>query len=327
MSSTSLKVWCNAHFPPAASELLRQRLAGHTLILAGGLLKSNLVAGGADPALADADVALGQPDPRQAMELPGLKWVQLTTAGYTRYDRADLRQAFVQRGAIMTNSSAVYAEPCAEHVFAMMLAMARRLPDMLAEQLSTRGWRSADHRGRSRLLRGQRVLVLSHGSIARRLIELLGPLQMQIVAVRRGAGGEENGVRIVSAAEADAWIGWADHVVNILPASPSTEGFFDARRLAMMSPRAIFYNIGRGTTVDQAALLAMLGERRIAGAYLDVTDPEPLPVDHPLWTAPNCFITPHTAGGHEDEFERIVGHFSDNLDRFLSGAALVDRIV
>ena len=94
-----------------------------------------------------------------------------------------------------------------------------------------------------------------------------------------------------------------------------------------MKPGARFYNVGRGSTVDQAALLAALQSGRLGSAYLDVLDPEPLPPDHPLWTTQNCFITPHTAGGHHDQDERIVDHFLTNLDAFQRGAPMVDRIV
>ncbi len=93
-----------------------------------------------------------------------------------------------------------------------------------------------------------------------------------------------------------------------------------------MKPEAIFYNIGRGTTVDQTALLSALESRRIAGAYLDVTEPEPLPIEHPLWSTPNCYITPHMAGGHATEFLRLVDHFLDNLQRFETREQLKDQV-
>ncbi|HMB29898.1 MAG TPA: NAD(P)-dependent oxidoreductase, partial [Blastocatellia bacterium] len=92
-------------------------------------------------------------------------------------------------------------------------------------------------------------------------------------------------------------------------------------------PGAIFYNIGRGSTVDQEALLAALERGSLAGAYLDVTTPEPLPPDHPLWSAPSCFITPHSAGGQMREQHDLVEHFLENLRRFAGGRELLDRIV
>ncbi|MDB5300692.1 MAG: putative 2-hydroxyacid dehydrogenase [Phycisphaerales bacterium] len=325
MNSAPLTVWCNAHFADAPLAELRARLRNHMLVFPSSLHKSNLAAGGADPSLAEADVALGQPDPQQILQLPRLKWVHLTTAGYTRYDREDLRQAFRQRGAILTNSSAVYAEPCAEHVFAMMLSMARRLPQCIDDQRASRPWHAAEHRERSHLLVGQTVLILGFGAIASRLVELLAPFRMNITAVRRRPLRNEP-CRVLPTDQTDALLPRADHVVNILPANSATEGFLTRHRLGLLKPSAFLYNIGRGTTVHQPALMETLQQRRIAGAYLDVTDPEPLPPDHPLWSAPNCYITPHTAGGQPDEFHQLVRHFADNLDRFAAGKELRDRV-
>jgi len=106
-----------------------------------------------------------------------------------------------------------------------------------------------------------------------------------------------------------------------------TEGMFNADHFGAMKPTAYFYNIGRGSTVDKIALRTVLETHRIAGAYLDVTDPEPLPPDSLLWRLPHCWITPHTAGGHEEEFHRLARHFLDNLKRFERGEPLLDRIV
>ena len=94
-----------------------------------------------------------------------------------------------------------------------------------------------------------------------------------------------------------------------------------------MKPGAVFYNIGRGTTVDQDALGEALRSGRLRAAYLDVTDPEPLPPEHPLWTTPNCVITPHTAGGHDNEWTRLVQHFLANLRRHEAGQPLLDRVI
>jgi phosphoglycerate dehydrogenase-like enzyme len=119
----------------------------------------------------------------------------------------------------------------------------------------------------------------------------------------------------------------ADQIINILPSSDATQHFFGIERLERAKPGAVFHNIGRGTTVDQTALRKCLESGRLGAAYLDVTDPEPLPKGDPLWTAPNCYITPHTAGGTFDEFDRVVQHFLDNLARFEAGQELRDRVV
>ena len=116
-------------------------------------------------------------------------------------------------------------------------------------------------------------------------------------------------------------------MVNILPESSETLNFFDAARFAAIKPGAAFYNIGRGTTVDQEALFDALRSDHLKAAWLDVTDPEPLPADHPLWSQPNCFMTPHVAGGHVDEGKTLVRHFLTNLQRFLRKEPLRDQIL
>jgi phosphoglycerate dehydrogenase-like enzyme len=208
-----------------------------------------------------------------------------------------------------------------------MYAQGRQLPQAFAEQKGARGWPQKSMRGDCRLLRGQSAVIFGLGSIARRLIELLSPLGMDLTVMRRKVTGDEP-VRALpwDGAQAAQALGTADHVLNILPAAPGTDLFFNAARLGAMKPDAIFYNIGRGTTVDQPALIAALTAGKLGAAYLDVTTPEPLPPEHPLWGTPNCFITPHTAGGHHDESERLVRHFLDNLARFTSGQALLDRV-
>jgi phosphoglycerate dehydrogenase-like enzyme len=119
----------------------------------------------------------------------------------------------------------------------------------------------------------------------------------------------------------------ADHVVNVLPENDETMKYVNARRIACFRQGARFYNVGRGATVDQDALLEGLKSGRVGAAYLDVTSPEPLPPGHALWTAPNCFITPHTAGGRIDEGIELVRHFLANLSVFGTNTPMADRIL
>jgi phosphoglycerate dehydrogenase-like enzyme len=321
-----LTIWSNARFPEAAMAELKAGIAPHRLLLPSALNASNLAAGQADPLLAEADIALGQPDPDQVIELPNVRWAHLTTAGYTRYDTDGFRSAMTKRGAILTNSSMVYDEPCAEHIMAMLMAICRRLPHCGADQAVSQSWRSAEHRRQSRLLESQTVLILGFGAIARRLVELLAPFKMNIMAIRRQVTGKEP-IQTFPFTRLAELLPQADHVLNILPANAETEGMFNADHFGAMKPTAYFYNIGRGSTVDKIALRTVLETHRIAGAYLDVTDPEPLPPDSLLWRLPHCWITPHTAGGHEEEFHRLARHFLDNLKRFERGEPLLDRVV
>lgn len=326
MTKPILTIWSNASFPEAAANLLRDGIQPHRLVYATEMQTLNLAGGGPDPLLAEADIAFGQPNAEQVMQLEGLRWIHLTSAGYTKYDREDLRNALRGRGAILTTSSTVYQEPCAEHALAMMMALTRQLPRSLDEQRTTHSWETDEIRNGSRLLAGQRVLLLSFGAIAQRLAQLLAPFNVNLTVMRRHVKGDEP-VGAITESQLNEHLPHADHVVNILPSNSETTDFMNEERLGLMKPGSIFYNIGRGTTVDQNALLASLQAGHLAYAYLDVTDPEPLPPDHPLWTAPNCYITPHTAGGHVGEMENLVKHFLANLHRFTAGEDLVDRVI
>jgi len=230
------------------------------------------------------------------------------------------------RGTIFTNASHALSEQCAEHALAMMLAVERQLLPAYKTQLGDHGWPFAENRGNSRLLARKTAVMLGFGVIGRRLAELLGPFSMKIYAVRRQIRSE-SGVVIVPEESLTKVLAEADHVINLLPESESTRNYVNARRIACFKAGARFYNIGRGATVDQEALIQGLQSGRIGAAYLDVMTPEPLPPGNPLWTAPNCFITPHTAGGRNDEGLTLVRHFLSNLAAFENGEAMIDRIL
>ena len=206
------------------------------------------------------------------------------------------------------------------------MALARRLPDSLANQNAARQWLMWEIRAESYLLKGQTALLLSYGAIARRLCELLAPLKMNLIAVRRNPTGDEP-IKTITEMQLSEYLPTADHVINILPANPETTNYVNAEKFATMKRGAIYYSIGRGTTTDQDALHSALQSRQLSYAYLDVTNPEPLPAEHQLWTLPNCYITPHTAGGHIGEQTRLVNLFLENLQRLTANQALLDRII
>jgi phosphoglycerate dehydrogenase-like enzyme len=315
----ALKIWSNVKYDDATLALLRAGTTAHELVCVRGEET-------AEAFLAEADILLGQPPVELLSRAPKLRWVHIDSAGYERYDHAEIRAELQRRGIAFTNSSGVFDEPCAQHVLAMMLGLARRIPQAVAEQNGARAWRYTELRAQSYLLNGQTVLLLGYGAIARRLVELLTPLHLKLIAMRRQPTGNET-IPIITEVELPEYLSQADHLINILPASTATRHFVNAERLQALKPGALFYNIGRGSTVEQDALLTALQSNQLAAAYLDVTDPEPLPPDHPLWSAPNCFITPHTGGGHGNERERQVKHFLENLRRFVAREALLDRVV
>jgi phosphoglycerate dehydrogenase-like enzyme len=312
---SNLVVWSNQSLEKNAYEKLR-----------AGLPPCELVFDDLEH-LSRADFIFGQPPVDSLFDNQNLRLVQLSSAGYTNYDRQDLRDSFRDRGVSLTKSSWVYDEPCADHALALMLCAARALPLAQREQDGHRAWSTSAIRQRSFLLRDQFVLIIGFGSIGQRLAERLAPFGAKVHAARRSPLGTEL-VPTTSTASAtfSQWLGQSDHVVNVLPLSAETQGFFNADRFGLMRPSALFYNIGRGATVDQLALQNALVSSQLAGAYLDVTVPEPLPPQHLLWQAPNCFITPHTAGGHHNEQERLVELFLNNVQRCNAGLPLIDQV-
>jgi phosphoglycerate dehydrogenase-like enzyme len=324
MRSATLTVWCNLRLPDRALAMLWAGLGPHRLVRAAEMPLYNQPLGRTDPLLPEADVVFGQPEVDQCLASTRLLWVHLASAGYTTFASADARAALVARGIPVTASSSIYDEPCAQHALAYMLAEARQLPRSMRDQATTQAWNTQPTRAASFLLKGQTVLLVGYGAIAKRLVQLLAPFEFQVVGFRRRPRGDES-IAVRPVAELDAWLPRADYVIDILPAAAETADFFDECKFAAMRRGAIFINIGRGTTVEHAHLRTAL-HGHLRAAYLDVTSPEPLPPDHPLWSEPNCFITPHVAGGHADEYERLVSLFLENLDCFLRGQPLMGRV-
>lgn len=309
-----------------AAQLLHFGTVGHTLLTPALPASSVLAQAAPDPAFSLAEIAFGQPHLESIHAAADLKWLQVSSAGFTRYDTPEFRQTIAGRGIIVTNSSGVYAQACAEHVFSFMLANSRMLPQALASRAANGSPEWLGLRNTSRSLHGQSVVILGFGVIAKHLLKLLEPFAMRITAMRRQPLGDE-GVPVVTGRDLPAALAAADHVINILPDNPASRGFVDDALFSNMKPGAVFHNIGRGTTVDQDALVRALRSGRLSAAWLDVTDPEPLASDHPLRLEPQCFITPHIAGGHHAEDETLVRHFLENLRRFLAHEPLVDRIM
>jgi phosphoglycerate dehydrogenase-like enzyme len=319
-----LTIWANPFLTEPVKDYLISATKPHPVIF-GAKIEHVLDSGSEDPRLPEADIAFGQPNPASVLHSKKLRWIHLSSAGYAPYDTPEFRNGLKTLSAVLTNSSSVYNEPCAQHLLAWLLADARQLYPSYDNQKQARGWPQNELRQRTRLLADQTILIVGYGVIGRRLAELLAPYSVRVIGYRRTPQAESP-IPIIGPEELAAAMGEADHVMNILPQSPETQLFFNAERLGQIKPGARYYTIGRGSTTDQNALLACLVSGHLSAACLDVTTPEPLPLDHPLWTAENCFITPHTGGGHADETLRIVKHFVHNLHRFERGEALIDLV-
>ena len=321
-----LKIYSDTPFGESALNLLKSGIGAHELVFPEVMAESVLGQSVAGPAIRDVDLIFGQPDVPAVLEATKLRWMHVSTAGYTRYDNAEFRQEMKDRGVVVTNSSSVYADACVEHFLAFLFAQGRQLLPNLASSCANGSEEWFGLRESAVPLGGQKMVILGYGTIARRMIECLEPFKMDISAMRRTPRGDEP-VPIVTPDTVGEALAEANHVVNILPDNDDSHHFVSQELLEKMKPGSVFYNIGRGRTVEQDALASALNSGHLTAAWLDVTDPEPLPQDHPLRQADNCYISPHTAGGHRAESETLVRHFLSNLDRYQRNKPLLDQII
>lgn len=264
--------------------------------------------------------------PNTLAAAPRLRWYQSIAAGVDD----DLTPELLARDLIVTNNSGVHASNMAEHVLAMMLAFARRLPFLIHAQ-TERAWKEQEAHNRMQEifeLGGQTLLVVGYGDIGQRLAHLGSCLGMTVDAVKRSTDGERDQFtrEIVPIGDLSRVLGEADHVAICLPLTSATRGLFDARRFEAMKPGAYLYNVGRGQIVDTNALVTALESGRLGGAGLDVTDPEPLPSDSPLWAMPNVIITAHTAGATPHYWQRATEILAANIDRINAGQAPLNLV-
>jgi phosphoglycerate dehydrogenase-like enzyme len=270
---------------------------------------------------ADAVVAW-RLDAEQAAAAPRLRWWQTGGAGVERMPLREL----AARGLTVTNNSGVAAPNIAEHLLAMILAFARGIPALVRAQTERR-WQDEAARDAIFELGGQTLLLVGLGEIGLAAAARAKPLGLRVVGVRRTEGEPPPGVdEIVPMARLDEALGRAHHVAIGLPLTERTRGLFDAGRFAAVKPGAYLYNVGRGGTVETAALVAALESGRLAGAGLDVTDPEPLPADSPLWGMPNVLITAHTSGATPRYWDRAVAVLEENIRRYLAGDELMNVV-
>ncbi|UOY02571.1 phosphoglycerate dehydrogenase [Blastococcus sp. PRF04-17] len=254
-----------------------------------------------------------------AGRMPRLRWVQTLAAG----PDAVLAAGFPD-DVLVTSGSGLHDRPVAEHALALVLALVRRLPAAQVAQAEHRwadelgGLQPLHPTGAVTTLLGARVLVWGFGRIGQTLAPMLRALGADVRGVGRSAG-DRSGFPVVTEDELEAELGRADVLVMILPSTASTAEALDARRLAALPRHAHVVNVGRGSTVDEAALVAALVDGGIAGAALDVTAVEPLPPDSALWGAPNLLLTPHAAGGRPVGADDLI---ATNAAALLAGEQL-----
>ena len=239
------------------------------------------------------------------------RWVQLPFAGVEQVAAAGL----LDPGRTWTSAKGAYAEPVAEHALALALAGLR----LLWRRITARSW--GPQGGTS--LYDQPVTILGGGGIAASLLQLLAPLRVTATIVRQRPDPVPGAARTLDVSRLDEALADPLIVFLALALTPSTERIIGAAQLAAMRPDAWLVNVARGRHVDTDALVAALNEGGIAGAALDVTDPEPLPDGHPLWALERCIISPHTADTQEMIKPLLARRVRDNVARFAAGQPLI----
>ena len=270
-------------------------------------------------AMAQASAVIGQPDLDEICHAPALEWVQMSWAGTDRYTNTTGFPSHVT----LTNASGAFGGVIAEHVFAGILSLYRRLPQYQNQQ-QRRVWQDC---GTEKTIEGSRVLILGTGDIGTNLARRLRAFGAYVVGLRRNAAHRLPDFHETASMDAlEQQLPLADIVIGCVPGSKETTRLLDRSRLSLMKSDAVVVNVGRGSLIDTDALTDRLSQGHLYGAVLDVTDPEPLPPSHPLWSMEQVILTPHVAGvsfGHAPQTEdRIYEICCDNIRRYLSGQPL-----
>lgn len=272
-----------------------------------------------------AEVVVGFCLPGQPFEDKALVWLQSMTAGVENCVKSE---RIASGSAVLTNAQGLYGPEIAEHVLAMALTLTRGV-DVYQALQSEESWQRQPDFGNSdpATMGNQTMLVVGLGGIGRQVAKRAKALGMTVLATRNSSREGPSYVdRVGLANELPELLGHADIVVNATPLTPSTTGLFDEKAFAAMKPSAYFINIGRGPSVVTADLVDALRGGAIAGAGLDVTDPEPLPDGHPLWTMPRVIITPHVAARSPAATARLGVLARENLRRYIAGEPLLSVV-
>ena len=252
-----------------------------------------------------------------ALKLRGgqLKFIQLMNAGYD----GPLRHG-VPPGVTVAKAGDAWSPALAEHVMTLMLSLIRCVPQILTNH-AAHGW-NRDYASRIDGIEGKTMAIIGYGSIGREVAIRAKPFGMHVIGVSRKASPKEFADETFSIGDLHAVLARADVIVLTAPLTADTRHMIDAKALAACKPGAILVNVARGGLIDQAALGEALKNGTLAAAGLDVTDPEPLPPDHPLWSSPNLIISPHVAGSNGARGrERLADFVVSNVARYVSGQA------
>lgn len=271
--------------------------------------------------LAQAEVIIGNQRPETLRKAQNLKWLQLNSAGANLY----CAPGVLPEQVILTSATGAYDITVSENMMAYTLALFKRLPEYFANQRQHL-WQD---QGDAASAWGAKVLVLGLGNIGLGYARRMKAMGSYIIGIKRSIGRAPEGIdELHTMEELPECLKQADVVAAVLPETPETIHILGREQFALMKKTAFLINVGRGSAVDTEALREALEQGEIAGAALDVTEPEPLPADHPLWEAPNLILTPHVAGDFHIPvtLDIIADICRENLQHYLAGEPLKNAV-
>jgi len=269
--------------------------------------------------LKGVDVIFGNVQPKLLEAPNGLKWVQLGSAGADEYVPA------IRNGLLVTNATGGYGETISEHILGMLLMLQKKF-HIYYDSMKDGVWK---RRGEVLGIRGSTTLVVGMGDIGGKFAEKMKMLGAYVIGIRRSDMRKPDWCdELYTMDRFEELLPRADSVVLVLPQSKETAGIMNKSKFDLMKEKSIFINVGRGSAVVQEDLVDALNSGKIWGAGLDVATPEPLPQDHPLWTAKNLLITPHTSGGFSlpKNTDDILEIFFENLKRWQNNETLLNIV-
>ena len=269
------------------------------------------------PNIDEYEILYGDVGPDIIRNAKNLRWVCSPNAGVDKYQPEDA----MPKGCMLTNSSGAYGLAIAEYIIMVLLMLMRRMPEYQAA-MADRSWPCFSP---IRSIANSNILMLGTGDIGSNTARRLSSLGANVTGVSRsGKSSEPAFSRVAKVDELDTLLPGADAVIMALPSTPNTIGILSRERIARLNSQAFVINVGRGSAIDQEALVEALQNRRIAGAALDVMTPEPLPADHPLWDCPNTIITPHVSGNDalKSTQEADVSMFLSDLELYAANKPL-----
>ncbi|MBL8875018.1 MAG: D-2-hydroxyacid dehydrogenase [Phycisphaerae bacterium] len=303
-----------------AETLAQMRSAAPNVTIIDGLKRETALAHAGKANAVDARLL----SPELIASAPNLVWVVTPSAGIDRL--MNIKGLAERESIVVTNSRAMHGPAIADHAFAMLLTLTRNMREHTDNQRDGK-WSDADSAVRPIALHGKTMLVVGIGGIGEEVAKRANGFGMRVIATRRTDAPAPSFVQKVGKPdELISMLPEADVVAVCVPLTKETDKLFDAKAFAAMKKGAILINVGRGKVVDTASLLAALQSGRLGGACLDVTDPEPLPADHPLWKQPRVIITPHTSADSDLTDDRVRQLLVENVRRFGAGEPLLNTV-